>query len=421
MHYFRYSGNKLFCENVFLGDIAKKYGTPLYVYSHRTLIEHYRKLKKAFRSVSPLICFSMKANSNLSICRSLVKEGAGLDIVSGGELFKALKTGVHHRKIVYASVGKTRNEIRAALKAGILFFNVESIPELKLINEVAYALKQKAAVCLRVNPNVDAHTHKFITTGRSLNKFGLDIKTAKELFLKHRLFPNVKLLGVHIHIGSQITQAGPFVAAIKRAVSLIQELKKEHLALEYINIGGGLGIIYKNEKPQTAQEFAKAVLPILKSSGLKIILEPGRFIVGSAGVLLSRVTYIKRARSKNFIILDAGMNDLIRPALYEAHHEILPVRLERTGPRSAITADIVGPVCESGDFFAKARKIQEPLEGDYLALMGAGAYGYSMSSNYNARPRAAEVMVKGGKPYLVRRRETYKDLAGREVIPAFLK
>ncbi|MDP2939118.1 MAG: diaminopimelate decarboxylase [Candidatus Omnitrophota bacterium] len=429
MHDFKYKGNSLYCESIRVEDLSKKVATPFYLYSYKTLIDHFRKLKKAFRSINPLICYSMKANSNLAICSSLVKEGAGLDIVSGGELFKATKSGVSPKKIVYASVGKTQKEIQQALKIGILFFNVESEAELENINRVARNLKKDAKVAIRINPDVEPKTHQYITTGRLTNKFGIDFRTAKNIFLKRKEFRNLKINGLHIHIGSQIIKSAPFVSAIKRVANFVAELKKELIDLEFLNIGGGLGIIYKDEKPQTADEFAKAVLPILKQTGLKIILEPGRFIAGNAGILVAKVLYIKKTKAKTFVIVDAGMNDLIRPALYSAYHEILPIE-HRAFPRlrsgqASIEhrkkVDIVGPICESADFFAKDRLLPRINEGDLLAIMGAGAYGFSMSSNYNCRSRVAEVMVIKNKFFITRKRETYNDLIRGETIPSILK
>ncbi|MEW6170364.1 MAG: diaminopimelate decarboxylase [Candidatus Omnitrophota bacterium] len=418
MHEFRYKNHELFCEELKIKDIADKVGTPFYLYSYKTIIDHYQKIKAAFREVSPLICFSMKSNSNLAICKALVNEGSGLDIVSGGELYKALKVGVDPKKIVYASVGKTQKEIETAIKNNILLFNVESIPELELINKVARNLNKKVDVSLRINPEVEPDTHYYIKTAKKESKFGIDFKLAESIFINRKKYTSVNIVGLHLHIGSQITQAKPFVQAINKVVGLIKKLEKKSIKLKYLNIGGGLGIIYDKEKPQTAQEFAKAVLPILKRANLKIILEPGRFIVGNGGILVTKVTYVKKTKAKKFAIVDSGMNDLIRPSLYEAYHEILPV-YEKKGPK--FKYDIVGPICESGDFFGKNRNLVELRSGDYLAIMSAGAYGFSMSSNYNSRPRVLEVMVKENKFFIIRNRETYQDLVRLEKIPSFLK
>lgn len=416
MHDFNYRHNNLYCESVNIEGLAGKYGTPLYVYSRNTLISHYRKIKEAFSPINPMICFSMKANSNLAICKALVREGAGLDVVSGGELYRAFKTGVSSRKIVYAGVGKTEKEIEIAIRHHIFFFNVESIPELELINRAAgrLGIRQKAAI--RINPDIKAGTHKYITTGHGENKFGIDFKTAKKIFLRKSRYKDLNISGIHIHIGSQIVDAGPFVMAIERIAGFIKDLENHGVAIRWLNIGGGLGIIYSRERPQTAKEYAKAVLPVLKKVKASIILEPGRFIVGNAGVLVTRIQYIKETPSKNFAIVDAGMNDLIRPSLYEAYHEILPVKSSSYSCSKEIRVfDVVGPICESGDFLGKDRKFISLREGDLLSVMGAGAYGFSMSSNYNSRPRPAEVMVEGSKTKLIRRRETYEDLIRTEI------
>jgi len=396
--------------------LARRFGTPLYIYSHRTLIEHFNKIKQAFSSVDPLICYSVKANSNLSILNALVNEGAGLDIVSGGELYRAREVRCNPKKIVYASVGKTEKEIREAINYGILLFNVESFPELERINKVAEGLNKKVDVAVRINPDINPKTHRYITTGMEDTKFGIDLVSAKGVFLKGQSYANLNISGVHIHIGSQITQAPPFIKAIKRILSLLEELRKKDINMKYFNIGGGLGIIYDKEKPQTAREFAGKVLPLLRGASLKIILEPGRFIVGNAGILVTRVLYVKVNPLRKFIVVDAAMNDLIRPALYEAYHTIIPLtQTANRKPRTVKKADVVGPVCESGDFLGKDRRL-DVNEEECLAILGAGAYGFAMSSNYNSRPRVAEVLVKQNKAYLVRRREEYRDLVDKEII-----
>jgi diaminopimelate decarboxylase len=413
MHEFKYRNNLLYCEGVCLRDLARKFGTPLYVYSRNTFINHFLKLRRAFREINPLISYSVKANSSLAILKELVGQGAGLDIVSGGELFRALKVGCPAQKIVYASVGKTEQEIEEAVKRGILFFNVESLPELEVINRIAKRLAKFANVALRINPDVEPKTHKFITTGKLTNKFGIDFANAEKILKMRARFSRVKIRGLHIHIGSQITISGPFVAAIRKVINFIRTLGKRGLLIEYLNIGGGLGIIYQDETPQTADEFARRVLPLLRNSGLKIIMEPGRFIIGSAAVLVTEVLYLKNTPLKKFVIVDAGMNDLIRPALYSAHHEILPlikgsVRQEKV--------DLVGPICESSDFLAKERYLPVVRKGDYLAVMCAGAYGFSMASNYNSRRRPAEILVDAKKIKLIREREAYQDLIRNELI-----
>ncbi len=420
MHEFKYINKHLYCERVRVADLAKKFGTPLYVYSYHTLIDHFAKLKDAFRQVSPLICYSVKANSNLALLKALVNKGAGLDIVSGGELFRALRVGCPAKKIVYASVGKTDEEIEEAVKRGILFFNVESLPELENINRISGKLNKTTSVAIRINPDVEAKTHKFITTGKITNKFGIDLKSAYNILLLREKFRNIRISGLHIHIGSQITKSTPYLAAITRIVGFIGRLKKEGIELEYLNIGGGLGIIYDNEKPQTAVKYARKILPLLKKAGLKIIMEPGRFIAGNSGILVTRVLYVKNTPKKKFVIVDAGMNDLIRPALYGAYHQILPLCAERYTPNAAEKVDIVGPICESGDFFAKERRLPKLKEGDFLAVMGAGAYGFSMSSNYNSRRRAEEALVVKDKVFVIRKRESCRDLIRNELIPPFL-
>jgi diaminopimelate decarboxylase len=412
MHDFKYKKNKLYCENVKIEDLAKRFGTPLYVYSYHTLIDHYLKLKSAFSSINPLICYSVKANPNLAILKALIDKGAGLDIVSGGELFRAQKAGCPAGKIVYASVGKTDKEISAAIAGGILFFNVESLAELNNINRIAKGLNKVTRVAIRINPDVEAKTHKYISTGKITNKFGIDLESAYKILLLRSKFRNLNICGLHIHIGSQITQSAPFVEAVKKVSNFIQRLKAKGIALEYLNIGGGLGIIYDHEAPQTAQIYAKQIIPLLKKTGLKIIMEPGRFIVGNAGVLVVKVLYIKHTPKKKFIIVDGGMNDLIRPALYSAYHNIWALNKTAINEK----ADVVGPICESGDFLAKERLIAKVKEGDYLAVMSAGAYGFSMSSNYNSRPRSAEIMVSKGKAIVIRKRESVQDLVRNEII-----
>jgi len=420
MHEFKYKGSYLYCEDIRVRDLANRFGTPLYIYSYHTLIGHFVKLKIAFLEVEPLICYSVKANSNLAVLRALVDKGAGLDIVSGGELFRAIKAGCPADKIVYASVGKTDREIEEAVRRRILFFNVESLPELENINRIAARLNKIANVAIRINPDVEPKTHKFITTGKITNKFGIDFKGAYKIFLFRNKFTNLNICGLHIHIGSQITESTPYVAAITKMVNFIAKLKRRGIDLEYLNIGGGLGIIYDKEIPQTAQKFASKVLPLLKKTGLKIILEPGRFIVGNAGILVTKVLYIKSTPKKKFVIVDAGMNDLLRPALYGAYHNILPLHAPRSTLHAKEKVDIVGPICESADFFAKDRRLSCVKEGDYLAIMGAGAYGFSMSSNYNSRRRAEEALVIKDKVFVVRKRETHADLTCNEIIPPFL-
>lgn len=418
MHLFHYKDDSLYCEEKRVDEIIKDVGTPTYIYSYRTILDHYRKLETAFRDIEHLICFSLKSNSNIAVGRVLSREGAGADVVSGGELFRALKAGFEPRKIVFAGVGKTEEEIRYALESDILMFNAESMEEVHLIDHVAGKLGKTARIALRLNPDVEAGTHKHITTGKRENKFGLDIERAVEFYLQANSLPNVETIGVHAHIGSQIVSTKPYVESVNKLLRVIDELKNTGIRIGNLNIGGGLGIIYKEENPSTAQEFADAILPIVKPTGLRLILEPGRFIVGNAGILVTKVTYVKKHGSKTFIIVDAGMNDLIRPALYGSYHAIRPVRL--TGSEE-IVADIVGPICESTDSFANERKIERVEQGDLLAIFSAGAYGFAMSSNYNSRPRPAEIMVMGDRHYVIRERETYNDLIRGEFIPEVLE
>jgi len=412
MHDFRYKGKNLYCDGIRASELARRFGSPLYVYSYKTLVGHFLKLRSAFSEINPLICYSVKANSNLAILKALLAKGAGLDIVSGGELYRAIKAGCPPEKIVYASVGKTDDEIAIAISKGILFFNVESLAELANINRIATKLRKIPRVAIRINPDIDAKTHKYVTTGKITNKFGIDLANAYRILLMRPNFSNLKICGLHIHIGSQITDSVPFISAIKRVSGFIEKLMADGIRLEYLNIGGGLGIVYDQETPQTAQIYAKKIIPLLKKTGLKIIMEPGRFIVGNAGILITKVLYIKNTPHKKFIIVDAGMNDLIRPALYSAHHKILSL----VSGLKTEKADVVGPICESGDFLAKERMVAKVKEGDYLAVMGAGAYGFSMSSNYNSRLRAAEVMVNGDKISLIRKREVFEDLIRNEKV-----
>jgi diaminopimelate decarboxylase len=411
MHDFKYKSNKLYCEQVAVERLAKEFKTPLYVYSRKTIVNHFRKIKRAFKEFKPLICYSVKSNANLRLLSVLVAEGAGLDVVSGGELYKALKAGVNPQKIVYASVGKTDEEITAALKAGILFFNVESVAELKNINRISAKLKKQAKAAIRINPDVNPQTHEYITTSKKENKFGIDLKTAAGIFNNTQKYKAVDICGIHLHIGSQITKAKPYKDALKKVISFI---KKNNIKLDYINLGGGLGIVYGSEKPQTADSFSKAISPLLRKIKARLILEPGRFIVGNSGILIARVIYVKESGNKIFVITDTAMNDLMRPSLYKAFHKIVP--LNKKGRRFKRPVDIVGPVCETGDFLGKARILPEVKGGEYLAIFGAGAYGFSMSSNYNARCRSAEVLVSGRKYELIRRRETYKDLIKTDII-----
>lgn len=411
MHLFRYKKGELYAEDVPLRVLADKYGTPLYVYSQGTLERHVESYEKAFKGFPHVICFAVKANSNLAVLSALAKRGAGADVVSGGELYRALKAGVPASKIVYAGVGKTEEEIRYALKSEIVMFNIESGQELEEINRVAGRMRVKAPIALRINPDVDPLTHPYISTGLKKYKFGIPMEEALEYFKMAAGMKNVEVVGIHKHIGSQITEVTPFVDAMNRILTLVDELREQGLAIRYLDMGGGLGIPYNHEPAAPPRELARKVLPLLKGRDLTLVLEPGRSISGNAGVLLSKVLYLKKGPGKEFVIVDAGMNDLMRPTLYDAYHEILPVRKRRA---KTIVADVVGPICESGDFLAKERPLQRLERGDLIAVMSSGAYGFTMSSNYNSRPRAAEVMVKGRRHFLVRERETYEDLVRKE-------
>lgn len=417
MSYFHYVKNQLFCEKVQVEKILRKTGTPAFIYSYNSFVDNFKSLTEALRPLNPLICYSVKANSNLAVLKTLVSRGSGLDIVSGGELFRAKKSGCPSKKIVFAGVGKTDDEIRNAVRSGILLFNVESVSELNHINTIAKGMRKKVNVSLRVNPDVDANTHAHITTGKAENKFGISLKEARDLFLNKNKFPSLFLCGIHVHIGSQIEKAAPFVKAFKKIVKFADELKVEGSDIKYLNLGGGLGVTYNKEKPESAKSFAKKIIPILKGKKYKIIFEPGRFIAANSGILAGKVLYIKKTRVKKFVITDSAMNDLIRPALYDAYHNICPVS-KKTGAREVY--DVVGPICESGDCFAKNRSISKLSEGDYVAIMSAGAYGFVMSSNYNSRPRSSEVLVKGNKFFVVKERESLEDLVRKEKIPKII-
>ena len=418
MHEFTFKDNELYCENIKVADIAKKVSTPFYLYSYKTLIDHYRKIKAAFRPIDPLVCFSVKANSNLAVLRALVHNGAGLDIVSGGELYRAKLAGVNPKKVVYAGVGKKREEINEAIKFGILFFNVESEEELDEIARAAASLKKTVNIAIRINPDVIPKTHHYVATGKGESKFGLDFETAHKIFNSRWRYPNLNIRGIHIHIGSQVLNAEPFTTAIKKVLEFLKDCRVE---VDHFNIGGGLGIVYSMENPQTAKSFAGSILPLLKKSRLKIILEPGRFISGNSGILVTKVLYTKRTPRKTFVIVDGGMSDLIRPSLYEAYHKIVPVSVGEDASSTAEKVDIVGPICETGDFLGKDRYLPHMPKDSLVAVMGTGAYGFTMSSNYNSRPRGAEVMVIGNKFYVVKRAENYKDLVRGETIPKVLR
>jgi diaminopimelate decarboxylase len=419
MHSFEYHQGELYCEQVPVSRIAKELGTPCYIYSHETLIRHFHAYDSAFKDIPHVIAFAMKANSNLAVLRLMAREGSGVDIVSGGELFRALKAGVPASKIVFAGVGKSPEEIRDALKVDILMFNVESAAEIHAINDVAASVGMKARIALRINPDVDPKTHPYISTGMKKSKFGIAADRALEEYKMASSLNHIDVVGVHAHIGSQLTDVTPFVDSLKKVVALIDTLKSHGIHIRYLNIGGGLGITYSDEKPPLPQDLAHAISPLVKGLGLTLVMEPGRVIVGNAGILVTKALYEKAGETKHFVIVDAAMNDLIRPSLYGAYHEIRPVN-EAAVRRPKQMVDIVGPVCESGDFLAKERSLPNIQPNDLLAVMSAGAYGFVMASNYNSRPRVPEVLVKGGDFHVIRERETYDDLVKGERIPSFL-
>jgi len=424
MHSFRHLQGRLHCESVDLEALAQKHGTPLYVYSKETITDHYTRLDRSMERLDHLVCYAVKANSNLAILHTIAKLGGGFDIVSGGELFRVLQAGGQAGKCTFAGVGKTREEIEYALNQGIYCFNAESEAELRLINEVAGELGKKAPVALRVNPNVDAKTHKYISTGKSENKFGVDFDRVLEAYAEiARDCEHLEIKGLQMHIGSQLTSIDPFVEAAKKVVPLVEALKERH-NIKFFSIGGGIGIVYREsldsgaetwwgeqgeaERPLTVQTYANALVPILEPLKVRILLEPGRFMVGNAGALLTKVLYLKKGTAKKFVIVDAGMNDLIRPALYEGWHQITPTQKSPDDVLEKV--DVVGPICETGDFIAQDREIPVVKAGDTLAVLSAGAYGFTMASNYNSRPLAAEILVDGTHAHLIRERQTKEDL-----------
>jgi diaminopimelate decarboxylase len=444
MHSFRYRNGQLHCEDVDLARVAEKFGTPLYVYSAGTILDHYHRLDATLAPLDHLIGYAVKANSNRSILKLLAGEGAGFDIVSGGELYRVLGAGGDPAKCTFAGVGKSREEIEYALEQRVYSFNVESEAELKYIDRVAGAKKLCAPIALRVNPDIHPHTHEYISTGSRENKFGIALDQLTTVYKRAAKMRNVDIVGVQMHIGSQITEAEPFASAIKKVAPIVRELKSKY-RIKFFSIGGGMGIIYRRALESgsgkwwhdhggersafTIRDYADAIVPPLRELGIRILIEPGRFLIGNAGVLLTRVRYIKKTSAKKFAIVDAGMNDLIRPALYHSYHEIVPVEERRcrapvaadaTAGNKTETIDIVGPVCESGDFFAFDREMPELREGDLLAIMSAGAYGFVMASNYNSRPLPAEAFVRGDKFTLIRHRQTNEDLIRGEIDPHWL-
>jgi diaminopimelate decarboxylase len=417
MHFFEYKSHQLQCEGIPIKEIAEKVGTPFYLYSYHTLVRHFTVFDDAFKGIPHLICYSAKANSNLAFLRLFVNLGGGVDIVSGGELYRAIHAGADPQKIVFSGVGKREDEIEYALKVGILMFNVESSQELQVINEVAGRIGKKASIAIRVNPDIDPKTHPYISTGLKQNKFGIDILRAPMAYRLASQLANLEVVGIDCHLGSQIIEAEPFMEGLRKLKSLVEDLRKGGMEIQYLDLGGGLGITYEDEEPPHPIEYASAILEEIREFGCTLVLEPGRVIVGNAGVLVTKVLYTKENEEKRFVIVDAGMNDLVRPSYYGSYHQILPVKEET---REEIVADVVGPICESSDFLAKGRKLPNLYSGELIAVMSAGAYGFSMSTNYNSRPRLAEVLVKDNEMFVIRKREDYEDLIRGEEIPDFL-
>jgi diaminopimelate decarboxylase len=417
MHHFVYKDDELYCEQVPVAHIADQVGTPFYLYSHATIARHYRVFDEAFNGLNHLTCFSLKSNSNIAVLRALAKEGAGADIVSGGELLRALRAGIPTDKIVYSGVGKTPGDIELALQSDILMFNVESSQELHLVNRIAGKLRDKTTIAIRINPDVETETHPYLTTGSMENKFGIPMKEALHVYEIADGLEHIGLRGISCHIGSQLTDIHPFTKALASLRGLLRELRNRGMEIGYLNLGGGLGITYNDETPPHPHEYASALKEMIKRDSITLILEPGRVIIGNAGILVTRVLYTKSTANKRFIIVDAAMNDLIRPALYNSFHAVQPVKRIHADP---VKADLVGPVCETGDFFARDRAMPPFEQGELIALMSAGAYGFSMSSNYNSRPRPAEVMVREKQFSIIRAREALEELFRGESVPEFL-
>ena len=413
MNHFQRKGGVLLVEDVPMEKLAERYGTPLYVYSTATLTRHWKVLHRSLAGLRHVVCYAVKANSNLAVLSLFARLGSGFDIVSGGELFRVLKAGGDPRKVVFSGVGKTDEEIAFALEAGLRVLNVESAPELARVSIVARRMGRRAPIALRVNPDVDPKTHPYISTGLRDNKFGVSVEDARRLYAIAAKDPALDVRGIACHIGSQITTVRPFLDAIDRVLALSRELEAQGIRIGHLDVGGGLGITYKDEDPPHPDEYGAAIRKALARFRGEVFLEPGRVLVGNAGVLATRVLYVKRSGRKTFVVVDAAMNDLVRPSYYGAHHEIEPAGAPRDGARE-IVADVVGPICESSDFLAQRRRMPEPLPGDLLVVRSAGAYGFAMSSNYNTRPRAAEVLVDGAKVHVARRRETWADLVRGE-------
>ncbi len=420
MNHFEYKNGELFCEDIAVSTIAKEVGTPFYLYSKATLERHFEAFDSGFKGVDHLTCFAVKSCSNIAVLSLFSGLGGGADIVSGGELFRALSAGMDPKRIIYSGVGKTEEEIRYGLTSGILLFNVESAQELHRINEVAADMNLKAAIAFRVNPDVDPKTHAYISTGLAKNKFGIPIQEALDLYLEANEMTNIDVQGVSCHIGSQLTLISPFVETLRKLKKFALQLADKGINIQYLDLGGGVGITYDDEEPPHPMEYAKAIQEELAGLDVTLILEPGRVIVGNAGIMVTEVQYTKTNRGgeqeKHFIVVDAGMNDLTRPSLYGAYHSISPVVEKGNGSQ---VADIVGPICETGDFLAKDREFPEVAQGDLLAVESAGAYGFTMASNYNSRPRVAEVMVSGDQFRVIRKRETMESLIQGEAIPEF--
>ena len=417
MNHFNYKNSELYCEDALISAIAEQVGTPFYLYSNATLTQHFKAVDSAFADIPHITCFATKACSNIAILSLFGTLGGGADIVSGGELFRALKAGIDPRKIVYSGVGKTEEELRYALTSDILMFNVESVQELETLQTVAASLNRKAPVALRINPDVDPKTHAYISTGLAKNKFGIPIEDAEEIYVQANMMNNINIVGVSCHIGSQLTSVSPFIESLQKVVNFVKRLQDKGVSINYLDMGGGLGIQYDDEAPPSPANYADAIKEVLAQlTDCTLIIEPGRVIVGNAGILVTKVLYTKQGK-KNFIIVDAAMNDLTRPSLYDAYHAIQP--LKKTG-RNEVVADIVGPICETGDFLAKERSLPMCDQGDLLAVMSSGAYGFTMSSNYNSRPRVAEILAHGSDFQVIRQRETMETLIQGEIIPKFI-
>ncbi len=417
MNHFQYKGIELYAEDVAIKEIVSKVGSPVYIYSHATLERHFKAFDAAFAAMPHTICYSVKANSTQSVLKTFINLGGGVDIVSGGELYRAVKAGVDPKKVVYSGVGKKDDEIEYALNTGILMFNVESEQELTRLNEIAVRMGKKAGISIRVNPDVDPGTHPYITTGLKNAKFGITIDTAMQEYARAATLPGIDVIGIDMHIGSQLTKVNPFVDSIEKLKIMIAKLRSQGIDLKYFDCGGGLGIQYNDEAPPLPLDYGQEIVAATKDLGMHLIFEPGRNIVGNAGILASKCLYTKQRDDKNFIMIDAGMNDLARPALYGSFHGVQPVVQDQDG---MIVADIVGPICESGDFLVKDREVPMFKQDDLMAFMSAGAYGFAMSSSYNSRPRVAEVMVKGDRFEVIRERETVEELIRGEKIASFL-